>query len=344
LTFSLAEHLSLYILSRYPEAVVSDVNFLVSGFESEIYTFHLQGSHSSPKNYILRLFTGEGATEKLTREARGLSRLQNGGYPVPELLLQETDSRILGKPFEIVERLEGQGLWPVLAVAEPHRQEQLLSRFGSLLAGLHQLDWRSFSEKPAVYEKSPGLLLDETISCYRSLYTKYNLKGFLQLTDWLDAHKNEISVYPAVVHQDFHANNVFLCPEDRLVVIDWTQFAVSDYRIDLCWTLLIMGDFGNPGWGRQILHAYASHFKHPMEHMDYFHVVVSMKLLASTVISFLFSPEELGLRSETVNVTKEQVSIYKQLSQRIRTITGLRVPELEAVLEGISEGGGTNHG
>ena len=331
----LAERLSFYISSRYPDAVLSDVDFLVSGFESELYTFHFQRPGSSPKHYILRLLTGEGAAEKLIREARGLSLLQNADYPVPALLLQETGPEILGKPFEIIERLEGQALWPVLAAADSKRQRQLLSRFGSLLAQLHQLDWRLFSEKPDMYEESPVLLLDETISYYRSLYTKYNLKGFLQIIDWLDSRRGEISIHPAVVHQDFHANNVFLCSDDRLVVIDWTQFAVSDYRIDLCWTLLIMGDFGNPAWGKQILNAYASQSGDAIEHIDYFHVIVSMKLLASTVISFTFSPEELGLRPEVVELTKEQLSIYKQLSQWMRKITGLTIPELEDVLERI---------
>jgi aminoglycoside phosphotransferase (APT) family kinase protein len=332
---TLADHLLLYIASRYPDTVVSNFNFLVSGFESEIYTFHLQPSHSSQKIYILRLFTGEGATEKLVREARGLSLLEQAGYPVPRLLLQESDPKILGKPFEIIDKLEGQALWPVLASTESHQESQLLSRFGYLLAQLHKLDWRLFTVNPDAYEKNPTLLLDEIISQYRLLYAKYNLKGFIQIIDWLDTHKYEISVRPAAVHQDFHANNVFLCSNDQLFVIDWTQFAVSDYRIDLCWTLLIMGDLGNSDWGKQIFNAYASDSNGPIEHLDYFNVIVTMKLLASTVISFTFSPEELGLRTEALELTKEQLSVYKQLSHRIRNITGLTVPELEDVLERI---------
>jgi aminoglycoside phosphotransferase (APT) family kinase protein len=218
------------------------------------------------------------------------------------------------------------------------QQSQRLSKFGSLLAQLHQLDWRLFAESADEYEKHPAHLLDEMISQYRSLYTRFDLTGFLQVTGWLDSHKSEISVHPAVVHQDFHANNVFLRSDGRLAVIDWTQFAVSDYRIDLCWTLLIMGDFGNPDWEKQILRAYTSHSNQPIEHLDYFHVIVSMKLLASTVISFLFGPEEVGLRPETLETAKRQISIYKQLYQRIQTITGLTVPELEAVFEKQSRG------
>src|SRR5215510_5665785 len=112
---TLADDLLLYLAARYPGAVLSDFNFRVSGFESEIYTFHLQRSQALQKNYILRLFTGEGATLKLVREANALSLLQKAGYPVPGLLLQETEPAILGKPFEIIDQLEGQALWPILA-------------------------------------------------------------------------------------------------------------------------------------------------------------------------------------------------------------------------------------
>jgi Ser/Thr protein kinase RdoA (MazF antagonist) len=193
------------------------------------------------------------------------------------------------------------------------------------------LDWRLFIDNPDLYEKNPVLLLDEILSHYGSLYTKFNLPGFLQIIHWLETHKQEISIRPSVVHQDFHANNVLLGSEDQLFVIDWTQFAVSDYRIDLAWTLLIMGDLGNPDWKKQIFHAYASASDNPVEQLDYFNVIVAMKLLASTVIAFTFSPEEVGLRPEAGEISKEQLSIYKQLAQRIRDITGFSVPELDRI-------------
>jgi aminoglycoside phosphotransferase (APT) family kinase protein len=335
LTINLSDQLAHYLSSRYPEAVVSNFSLLVSGFESEIYTFHLQVSPFVQNDYILRLFTGEGATNKLIREATGLSLLQKAGYPVPRLLLQEPDAGILGKPFEIIDKLEGQALWSTLATTESYQVSQLLSRFGLLLSQLHKLDWRSFMPNPDVFEKNSTSLLEEVISQYRSLYTKYNLHGFLQVIDWLDTHKHEISVRPAVVHQDFHANNVLLCLNDQLCVIDWTQFAVSDFRIDLCWTLLIMGDLGNPDWGKQIFNAYITDATGPVEQLDYFNVIVYMKLLASTVIVFTFSPEELGLRPDAIPLTREQLTVYKQFAQRLRNITGCTIPELENVLERI---------
>ncbi|HET9912189.1 MAG TPA: aminoglycoside phosphotransferase family protein [Anaerolineales bacterium] len=330
----MVHRLSVYLASRYSDVAISTFDFLVSGFESDIYTFQIQRSNSV-KSYILRLFTGAGATKKLAQESRALSLLHKADYPVPALFLQETNPEILGKPFEIIERLEGQALWPVLTTAAVHQQGQLLARFGSLLAQLHKLDWHLFTTNSEVYEKNPELWLDEIISQYRSLYTRYDLKGCIQLVNWLDSHKHEVSVQPAVVHQDFHANNVLLCSNDQLFVIDWTQFAVSDHRIDLAWALLIMGDLGNPDWGKQIFNAYASGFKGLIQQLDYFNVIVYMKLLASTVISFTFGPEEIGLRAEAVKLTKEQLSIYKRIYRRLRDITGLNAPELEDIFERI---------
>ena len=335
MAINLADQLSQYLLSRFPDAVVSDFILLTHGFESEIYSFQLQLSPFVPNDYILRLFTGQNAPAKLVRETTGLSLLQKAGYAVPSLLLQERDATILGGTFEILGKLEGQALWPTLATAESHPTSQLLWRFGLLLKQLHKLDWHSFMPNPGAFEKNPASLLEEVISAYRSLYAKYNLRGFLAVVDWLDLHKHEISVQPAVVHQDFHANNVFLCSNDQLYVLDWTQFAVSDFRIDLCWTLLIMGDLGNPAWRKQIFNAYASDVNCPVEQLDYFNVIVYMKLLASTVIAFTFGPEELGLRPDAITLTGEQLKVYKHLARRLRNITGCAIPELEYVLKRI---------
>ena len=60
-----------------------------------------------------------------------------------------------------------------------------------------------------------------------------------------------------------------------------------------------------------------------------------MKLLASTVISFTFGSEEPGLKPEAVELSKEQISIYEQLSQRIRTITDPTISEVEDTFERI---------
>jgi aminoglycoside phosphotransferase (APT) family kinase protein len=329
---ALSNPLQQYLAERYPGGRISDFQFLTSGWESEVYTFSYQFRDGALKPFVLRLYPGEGARQKLIREAQGLLLLRQAGNPVPAMLLYETDTGILGKPFTILEKLEGKVLWPLLYEVEPSEADHLLNRFGGLLARLHQLDWRPFTGQAAAYQAQPEAILDNLLTGFRQLYTQFDVLGFLPLLDWLDTHQAGITVRPAVVHLDFHANNVFVCADGHLAVIDWTQIAVSDYRTDLTWTLMIMGDFGQPGWGERILHAYRRAASYPVEGLDYFNVITYTKLLASTIISLKTSPKELGMRPETALSVNQQVPILRKLSQRIQDITGLTVPEVRAAL------------
>jgi hypothetical protein len=98
---------------------------------------------------------------------------------------------------------------------------------------------------------------------------------------------------------------------------------------------MIMDDFGNPDWGNYILDAYKSSSNVSVEDLDYFKVIVYTKLLASTVISFLASPEDLNMRSETLEAMKKQTAIFKVLAGRTHNITGITIPELESILNTI---------
>lgn len=333
----LCDNLRKYLAGCYPNATLSDFEFVTSGWESDVYSFTLHRPSHTPQPLILRLYPGVGAVPKLTREAAGLSRLHHAGYPVPALLLQEREGSALGKPFTLMEKLTGEALWPLLAQATPPQANALLDRFGSLLAHLHQLDWRPFAERPDLYENNPAVVLDELFESSRRLYARFDLTGFLRVADWLEIHRSDITVQPAVVHLDFHANNVFLCDDGHWAVIDWTQVSISDYRADLSWTLLIMGDFGQPHWGQRILDAYSLASPIPVAHLDYFHVITHAKLLASTVVSLTAGPAELGMRPETVDSIPEQVPVLRKLSQRIQGITGLALPEVEAALNRLRE-------
>jgi hypothetical protein len=69
---------------------------------------------------------------------------------------------------------------------------------------------RAFSPAAAALEANPLPPLEQVIAPYRALYAKFKLSGFLQVVDWLDRHSREILLHPAVIHQDFHANNVLV--------------------------------------------------------------------------------------------------------------------------------------
>jgi len=63
---------------------------------------------------ILRLYPGADAREKSAREHRSLRLLRKAGYPVPETFLLRIDDSPFGKPVVIMERVDGEDLWPRL--------------------------------------------------------------------------------------------------------------------------------------------------------------------------------------------------------------------------------------
>ena len=80
---ALSDGLRHYLSARYPGAIISDLQFLTSGWESDIYTFTLHVSTDAPQTFILRPYLGDGAIEKVSRETQGLRHLHQAGYPVP---------------------------------------------------------------------------------------------------------------------------------------------------------------------------------------------------------------------------------------------------------------------
>jgi aminoglycoside phosphotransferase (APT) family kinase protein len=219
----------------------------------------------------------------------------------------------------------------VLAEAKPAQAGDLLERFGGLMAQLHRLDWRPFTDQAERYESDPGALLEDLLAPARLQYAQMGVAGFLTVLDWLESRRSEIRAQAAVVHLDLHANNVFLGADGRLAVIDWSQISVTDFRVDLAWTLMIMGDYGQPGWRERILGAYERQSARGVENLGYFEVLADLKLLASTVIALRSGPEALGLHPDAYQTAGQQAATLRRLAWRIRAATDLTIPEVEAV-------------
>jgi aminoglycoside phosphotransferase (APT) family kinase protein len=63
----------------------------------------------------------------------------------------------------------------------------------------------------------------------------------------------------AVLHWDFHPENIIRCPDGSLVVIDWTGLQLSDPRFDLAWTLMLISAYQGSQWRQSFLEAYERH-------------------------------------------------------------------------------------
>jgi aminoglycoside phosphotransferase (APT) family kinase protein len=244
MTATIHHHLQRYCTHAFPQREglrVTNLAALEAGWESDLYRFDLESAEDSGpvrQGLILRLHQGGRAGAKAAHEFRTMRRLYEVGYPVPQVYLVEKDAAPLGKPFLIMERIEGGSMYgPFLQAPEPEQRE-LLTLFCTLFLRLHRLDWRPFEERSVAQD--PFFFIDRWLQRTRETIARFELPGFLPLLPWTQARREALACpRPSPVHRDFHPDNILLRPDGSPAVIDWTGFRVSDYRFDLAWTLVL---------------------------------------------------------------------------------------------------------
>ncbi len=166
---ALQSRLQTYYACTFPakqEIQVSDLINIAAGWESEIYSFtRVYGptQERRQEELILRIYPGDDAHAKSAREFHGMSQLHKTGYPVPRVLaLERENSPFDSKPFVIMEKIEGQVLWPLLFDSSQEKQQELLTLFCELFVQLHALEWQPFVDDLERYDTGdPYIFIDQ---------------------------------------------------------------------------------------------------------------------------------------------------------------------------------------
>ncbi len=312
---------------RWAGARPQALRFLARGWESEIYLQEFENGEA----LVLRIYPAADAQVKSAREHHALELLHQAGYPVPEVFALELDASILDRPFVLMEYIPGEQMWPLIDREQEQVGQTLLGQFSRLLADLHQLDWRQFTpERPA----DPADWLLRWLAGNRGELEYFHLDGFLPVLDWLTARAVDITLQPpAPVHWDFHPGNVLISPAGRLVVVDWTQFTVSDARFDLAWTLLLLGAYEGDRWRTTVLTEYERYQGAPVQDLVWFDAAVATKRLGHMVVALTASPEVTGMMGSAADAMRAQFPAYRWIYTLFQERTGLRLAEVETILE-----------
>ena len=125
---------------------VSNLQDITTGWETDIYSFTLEYrdlGNDIRKNLILRLYYGKSASLSAKNEFQTLSLLHQINYPVPYPFFLGDEPSYLGKPFIIMEKINGQPLGKKMLEASGTKLSSLLHLFCKLYYDLHKLDWKS---------------------------------------------------------------------------------------------------------------------------------------------------------------------------------------------------------
>jgi aminoglycoside phosphotransferase (APT) family kinase protein len=130
---------------------------------------------------------------------------------------------------------------------------------------------------------------------------------------------------------DYHPYNILLRCDGAAFVIDWTSAQVSDYRLDLAWTLLLMSTYGNPEARDLVLREYERIAGHEAEQIEFFEVAACLRRLVTIHISLSAGAETMGMRAGAEDAMADSdhiAKVYALLQER----TGIRIAEIEQLL------------
>ena len=313
-----------------PAVQIANLTPISDGWETEVYSFDAVwvGQHDP---VILRLYPGVKVVERCAHEFRALRGLHANGYPVPRVYYHETDAAVLGKPFLIMERINGRSLRSLM-VEDPTRHADWFTRFVQLMVDLHRLDYRAVLGSDEDYDPV-AWLTQKLVNDRQVIVGDYGQAWAAPVFDWLDARQSVITPMPAAaLHGDFHPNNILITPDEQAYVIDWSGFAGGDYRADLGWTRILLVANGAAAERDALLSEYARLSGHPVEQMPYFEALSALWRLFYFAASLDLGAEALGMRPETVAIMRQRADRFRRVYALLQQHTGLSLPQIESLL------------
>jgi len=342
MTQDIQSQLMTYHRQTFPEKTnlkIKNLTAINEGWESIVYAYDAVTTASGQRQtegMILRIYPGTNAKQKSSREFIGMQTLYRVGYPVPKVYTLVSDNSVFdGCPFMLMERIDGEMLWPILDCAKLEQVDGLITQFCELFVQLHDLDWQEFvpEDQQSNYQE-PYFFIDTYLSwLHGAAKTFPDLNVLMPVINWLKGRRDDVPCNrPAPVHWDFHPGNVILKPDGSYIVIDWTQIQVSDPRFDIGWTLLLAGGYSGDEFRNKILLDYERISGSPIKNLDYFYVANCVKRIGSVMISISLGSDQMGMRPDSVAMMRRDFPALKRMYDLMVSCCGIRIFEIEQLL------------
>jgi aminoglycoside phosphotransferase (APT) family kinase protein len=177
------------------------------------------------------------------REATLLRALRGTAVRVPEVLATCDDEAVIGAPFYVMERVDGDVITTALpAGLEPERiGDELIEA----LVEIHAADWRACGlegfGKPSGY-------LERQLRRFSGLWEHNRTRALPvvdELTEWLRANRPE-SGPATIVHGDYRLGNVMFSGERLSAIFDWELATIGDPLADVGYLAATWAQEGDP--------------------------------------------------------------------------------------------------
>jgi aminoglycoside phosphotransferase (APT) family kinase protein len=322
------------ILEQYLKAKFRDktdlsitrLDKLTDGWESDNYLLTVEyGSvPRTPADWVWRLYSGVGSQAKARREFNSMEKLLAASYPVPRVILLEAEHSPVDRPFIIMEYIQGEVMWGLLGKVPADRQAKLLDQFCRLLVQLHDLDWKQFDYSPQ--DDDPFFFIDQWLDEAPRILQNFPEVAGSPFLEWVATRRALFAcTRPSPAHQDFHPGNILVSPDGGATVIDWTNFAVTDSRFDLAWTLMLAHAYGWPEVRNQILQGYQHHAGKLVEQIEVFEAIACARRLLDLTVSLTQGAQRMGMNAQVTEAIRANMEAHRRVHRLFIERTGLQI-------------------
>jgi aminoglycoside phosphotransferase (APT) family kinase protein len=223
-------------LSELLDAEVLSAERLSSGASRETWSFDARTADGRLWPLVLRR-DPPGDIKGMAMEARCLKTAAGAGVPVPRVVLSSDDPSLLGSPFVVMERLEGETIPRRILRDErfSRARERLVEEAGSALARLHSTDPTGIPDLPE----------DDQLTVYRKHLDESGQPhpAFELAFRWLEERRPP-EAGSVLVHGDFRLGNLVVDENGLVGVLDWELAHRGDPLEDLGWLCVRAWRFG----------------------------------------------------------------------------------------------------
>ncbi|MGH7933267.1 MAG: phosphotransferase family protein [Candidatus Binataceae bacterium] len=325
-------------------AAVKDLRVLASGWETTVFEFVLgAGSPRAPElpasvPLVLRFYEGSRADEKAAREYPTMCELARQGFPVPRPYLFEPRHEALGAPFMVMERVAGGPLFATNSFPLAFKTFALgFIGFVRAQTRLHRMAEGAVRQSHAFAENDPPAsapLLDRMLDLVADRVERAPLPGLMDaLTHLRERAARFRQAPPALLHLDYHPQNVIVRGLRVTGVIDWVNADRGDRHLDAATTAVILASstMDRPRWmrdnaaGNSLRKLFASlyipmyHALAPMEfeRFRYCQAVTALLRLSTFGMMRVCGPESIGYRPDSIeNITPAVVRLLSRYAAR----------------------------
>jgi aminoglycoside phosphotransferase (APT) family kinase protein len=301
------------------------------GWETELFTFQSlfhENNKTVEEDLVLRIFSGEGAAKKASKEYYLMKKLHTVGYHVPPVYNLEINSEIIGKPFIIMKQIIGQTLDATYQNESLQELHEGVLKLVDLFVRLHNLD-------PAEFTDIPGLSSSDSIQRYlhyfRSTRDEF-AKWMTPVIDWIIENMPKEPSFQSLCHLDYHGMNVMIDQDDQPYVIDWGASTIGDYRLDLSWTILLYSTFGGSMFRTPLIEFYQNISGKEIEGLEFFEVIAATRRI-SDLIRTTVDSDSVGLKPEVLKLMRDQKEHFVKVHGFLEDRTGLRLKEFDDLLD-----------